>query len=247
MFSSSLWLVIPCFNEEKRLPIEAIFRFLENSSKTHICMVDDGSCDATHDILLKIQQKHPCAVTVLKHQENKGKAEAVRTGILHGLSTSEANCVGYWDADLATPFRELQIFAREANDTPNWNILMGCRHQRLGTDIQRTISRHYLGRIFATFVSQILTIPVYDTQCGAKIFRADKALALFSLPFISPWIFDVEILARFLIIHGRCTALETIREVPLQHWYDIDGSKLSPMDYVASLMDLIKIKRNYSI
>lgn len=210
-------------------------------------MIDDGSTDLTHAVLLTIKKNHPKNVTVLRHDTNKGKGEAVRTGIIHGITNATCSYFGYWDADLATPFSQLSLFTNESNKNPDWEILMGCRHQRLGTNIKRKLTRHYLGRIFATIISYLLTLPVYDTQCGAKLFRKDTAAELFSKPFLSSWIFDVELLARFIETKGHKYALDHIREVPLEYWEDINGSKLSFAAYIQALRDIISIKRAYDV
>ena len=245
MTAAGTWLVIPCFNEERRLRPTELADFLEVFPDVHLCLVDDGSTDGTYALVSGLAASHPERVTALRHDRNRGKAEAVRTGVLHGLDHTEHEQLGYWDADLATPLGELVLFQAEMRRTPDWDILMGCRHQRLGTTIRRKKTRHYLGRVFATLVSQILDLPVYDTQCGAKLFRRDAAVLLFSRPFLTGWIFDVELLARYITIRGHAAALARIREVPLDRWTDVCGSKLSPAAYVKALRDILIISRAY--
>ncbi|OIQ49038.1 Poly-beta-1,6-N-acetyl-D-glucosamine synthase [Pseudodesulfovibrio hydrargyri] len=246
MTSAGTWLVIPCFNEERRLSLTGMADALETFPGVHLCMVDDGSADGTLALLSAFAESHPGRVTVLRHDLNRGKAEAVRTGVLHGLDNTGHQRLGYWDADLATPLDELSLFERETERTPDWDILMGCRHQRLGTKIRRKKTRHYTGRVFATMVSQLLDLPVYDTQCGAKIFRRDVIGSLFSRPFRTTWIFDVELLARYIAAKGREAALERIREVPLDRWTDVGGSKLSPAAYLKAIGDLFILSRTYA-
>ncbi|WP_319543121.1 glycosyltransferase [uncultured Pseudodesulfovibrio sp.] len=246
MLISDLWLVIPCFNEETRLDVDAFLEFLSGAPDARLCFVNDGSTDGTGAVLSGIQKQYPDNISVQTLPANQGKAEAVRVGILHGLAHSDKGCVGYWDADLASPFNQLKLFDAEA-DSGDWRLLMGCRHQRLGTDIRRKAGRHYLGRCFATLVSQLLKLPVYDTQCGAKIFRTDAARVLFAQPFLSPWVFDVEILARFIEAFGKRAVMESIREVPLSQWHDVNGSKLSFAACANSMADLCRIKRTYNL
>lgn len=245
MRMTDIWLVIPCFNERNRLSRDIVEQFLAYAPNGHLCLVDDGSTDGTHELLLDMQRHSPNTITVLRHTSNKGKAEAVRTGILHGVNKSDHAHVGYWDADLATPFSQLPLFFSEMEKTPNGEIFMGCRHQRLGTDIERKWTRHYAGRVFATAASQVLGLPVYDTQCGAKLFLRETAAALFQEPFLTTWIFDVELLARYLAANGREKALDLIREIPLERWTDIAGSKVSLKAFFTGAMDLIKIARQY--
>lgn len=114
----------------------------------------------------------------------------------------------------------------------------------LGTDIERSAVRHYLGRIFASVAAAILHARVYDTQCGAKLFRASPALqAALATPFLSRWAFDVELLGRLLTGGEGVPALpiSAVVEVPLITWHDVKGSKLSPVAMARSLVDLGRI------
>ena len=87
---------------------------------------------------------------------------------------------------------------------------------------------------------------MYDTQCGAKLFRmTPDTRALFADPFISRWIFDVELTARYIQAHGRDAAAKAIYELPIQHWHDVAGSKVGALDFVHALRDLWKIHRRY--
>jgi hypothetical protein len=122
---------------------------------------------------------------------------------------------------------------------------MGSRIRILGCDIKRKAVRHYLGRVFATFASLILDLYVYDTQCGAKIFRNNSELkTVFAHPFLVNWIFDVEILARFKVIRklNNSNLLQnTTIEYPLDEWADIGGSKIKFVDFFKAIMELTKI------
>jgi hypothetical protein len=108
--------------------------------------------------------------------------------------------------------------------------------QLLGRRIQRRTARHYIGRLFATAVSMMLGLAIYDTQCGAKLFRVSSSLyGLFDKPFLSRWIFVVDIIAR-LIQARRGKQLpqpeQVIYEFPLIEWRDVRGSKLGYADFV---------------
>ena len=107
--------------------------------------------------------------------------------------------MGYWDADLATPLSTIPEFIEKFQSSRALVAVCGSRILRLGASIQRLVFRHYLGRVFSTVASNILNIPVYDTQCGAKLFRTEHAELIFSEHFISRWFFDVELFARALL------------------------------------------------
>ena len=109
--------------------------------------------------------------------------------------------------------------------------------------------RHYLGRVFATVASLVLGLPVYDTQCGAKLFRATRELReILSEPFLSRWIFDVEIIARFVQQHGsdRDQVQNRIYEFPLCVWRDVPGTKLKPADFLRAGRELWAIRKQYT-
>jgi hypothetical protein len=121
-------------------------------------------------------------------------------------------------------------------------MVFGSRVKLLGRRIVRKPHRHYLGRIFATVVSNVLRLPVYDTQCGAKLFRRTSQLAVvLQNPFRSRWIFDVEILARFIHTCGIEYVKNSVYEYPLAEWCDIGGSKVKPGDFLKALGDLLRI------
>ena len=117
-------------------------------------------------------------------------------------------------------------------------MLLGCRHLRLGTDIRRRIFRHYIGRVFATAVSVHLNLPVYDTQCGAKLIRKELIPALFSRRFVTRWFFDVEILRRCIAVYGLEGVKSRVVEVPLKKWSDIGESKV---DFFRCMWDFCRL------
>ncbi len=241
-------VVIPCYNEALRLRTDAFAAFLGDvrSEGTALLFVNDGSRDETLSILEAFRSRFPERVSVLDQQPNAGKAEAVRTGMLEALAHPGCEITGFWDADLATPLQQIPEFAAVMEQTPELNMVFGARVQLLGRHIHRQPLRHYLGRCFATVASSVLRLPIYDTQCGAKLFRVTPELhTVLTKPFRSRWIFDVEMLARF--IHqksGGAAAMKTeIYEYPLPIWTDVAGSKVSPGDFVRSFSELVQIWR----
>jgi len=105
--------------------------------------------------------------------------------------------------------------------------------------------RHYLGRVFATAASLVLALPIYDTQCGAKLFRANRQIfSLFAQPFMSRWIFDVEIIARYLTTFGSGAG---IYELPLDRWTDIGDSRVKSADFIRASGELANIYRAHFV
>jgi glycosyltransferase involved in cell wall biosynthesis len=239
-------LVIPCYNESTRLSVREFLDYLGEHPCTHLAFVDDGSTDKTWTLLEEVQANLPDRITTLRLERNRGKAEAVRRGVLKVLDREpdghgEFDFVGYWDADLSTPLDALELFLDTFARRPEIKLVMGSRVRLLGRRVVRRPFRHYLGRVFSTLASLSLDLPVYDTQCGAKLFRVDEDLrALFSEPFSDPWLFDVEILAR-MRIHRGPRASDGIYELPLPVWEDVGGSKVRLRDGGRAALSLAKI------
>jgi glycosyltransferase involved in cell wall biosynthesis len=245
---ASLTIVVPCYDEAARLRPDAFLRALEATPGLHFLFVDDGSRDATLATLRALAAKRPERLAVLALPENRGKAEAVRAGVREAFARGH-DYVGWWDADLATPLDEIPRFVAALEDAPEREIVFGARIAMLGRTIERSALRHYAGRVFATAASQLLGLPVYDTQCGAKLLRATPALAaLFEEPFTSAWVFDAELLARLVRDRrrpGARPAADAVLELPLQTWRDVPGSKVRPADFVRALVALLRIRRRY--
>lgn len=187
-----LHLVVPCYNEAERLPQDEYVAYAQAHPHTHFTFVDDGSTDATLEVLESVALRLPKQLHVLSLPRNRGKAEATRFG-LQTVATSEhpAVLVGFWDADLATPLEAVDDFLATLARRTQIEMVFGARVALLGRQINRLPSRHYLGRIFATLASTVLSLKIYDTQCGAKIFRNSAIFRrVIAEPFDSPWIFD---------------------------------------------------------
>ncbi len=237
-------IVVPCYNEARRLPQSEFRGLLEKDASVKLVFVDDGSSDGTLDVLRELERKSPGRVFVVQQPVNQGKAEAVRSGLRHALEhlfqKNDDVIVGYLDADLATPVDEaLRLLAR-IRGAP-CDVLLASRVALLGRDIRRTTPRHYLGRVFASVASAILNMRVYDTQCGAKFFRKTPALvAALEEPFNSRWAFDVELLGR-LTRGAHPIPTDRIIEEPLVVWRDVGNSKLGPLQMSGAGVDLVKI------
>ncbi|MGD0236660.1 MAG: glycosyltransferase [Syntrophorhabdales bacterium] len=234
-------ITIPCYNEANRLPFSELVEDLSRGKWMYLCFVDDGSTDNTLELLGVIKKQFPDRVLIIPLAQNRGKAEAVRTGILSSLQTFSPEFVGFFDADLATPLAEVERFLEIADRCTAIKMFSGCRFARLGAEINRFWWRHYLGRIFATAASISLGLPVYDTQCGVKVFRSEEAAYLFREPFLSRWFFDVEIFARMIRRCGKNQAAKQIMEIPLETWKGRSGSKVKFRTYLLAFVDLLRI------
>jgi len=238
-------IIIPCYNEEKRLPIEKFEQYFQQSTDVDFCFVNDGSNDNTIKVLTSLKIAYPSKVHVLDLIKNGGKAEAIRQGMLHVISLQRYKYLGFLDADLATPLTEIQRLIEYIESNIKICVSFGSRVKLLGSQIERTARRHYLGRIFSTFASIMLKMPIYDTQCGAKLFKIEIVQIAFSQPFITRWLFDIEIFARIRNHLGLEIAMKSMIEMPLNKWIEMGGSKLSLKHMITVPLQLIKIKQRY--
>jgi len=231
----NIFIVVPCYNEESRLG-SVLKGFLD--SPYRFVFVNDGSRDDTLAVL-RNSVKPPNYVISL--DKNAGKAEAVRRGIefIKTLDEfSQAEWVGYWDADMAAPIGEIPRFIDFAELAGGADAVYGSRVMRLGSVIKRSPFRHALGRVFCTLISLMFGLESYDTQCGAKLFKKGALGAAFDAPFTSRWIFDVEIILR----------LRSFKQIecPLGRWEDVKGSKVAPLKiFLRVAEDIRKIYKKY--
>jgi dolichyl-phosphate beta-glucosyltransferase len=232
-------LIVPCYNESTRLNFTSFENDLDEN--VDILFADDGSRDNTVEVINRFRDK------ITRHhvffaKKNGGKADVIRLAYLHARDSGfleNYQWIGFWDADLATPLSEVANFMLyRALYSPTKKAVFGSRIYRYGTVIKRSLLRHYLSRVFVTFTDLLLGIRAYDSQCGAKLFEISIAEAAFAQPFLSRWIFDLEIILRI--------GSETIVEVPVQNWQDMPGSKIKvARESMRVLRDLFKIRNSY--
>lgn len=246
--SSDCLIVVPCYNEGDRLQSICFLDFLRQVEGISFLFVNDGSQDNTLSVLERMQDACQDRIHILDMKQNSGKAEAVRAGMLTAIHLNGVAYVGFWDADLATPLNAILEFRATLEDDERLQMVFGSRVRLLGREVSRRLIRHYLGRAFASVASIALRLPIYDTQCGAKLFRATPELAtVLNDVFLSRWVFDVELLARFIALEqGSSSYLhQSIYEFPLKRWTDVAGSKVRPGDFLKALVDILRIYRKY--
>jgi glycosyltransferase involved in cell wall biosynthesis len=241
----SVVIVVPCFDEAGRLDPDGLTE-LSKRAGARLLLVDDGSTDSTGTVLSALAESDPERFAAVLQPSNLGKGETVRLGMRRALDDGAA-VVGYYDADLATPPAEMARLVATLHDRPDLDVVMGARVGLLGHAIERSMVRHYLGRVFATASSIVLGLDVYDTQCGAKVFRAGPALtAALAEPFASRWVFDVELLSRLHRGSAGAPGLpaSAFLEVPLNEWHDVHGTKLGITSALRAASDLARIALN---
>lgn len=239
----SLCLVIPCFNEAKRLQLQEFLHCIETTG-THFLFVDDGSSDETFKLIEAFAKENPANVRCFKNERNLGKGNAVRVGVLQTYAWKSFDYVGYWDADLSAPLEEIDTIMSPLHQS-KYSFSFGSRLLRIGGNIKRNGFRHYISRISATFAAETLSLPVYDTQCGAKVFSRAIVEDLFKKPFISSWLFDVELFFRCKARWSKTEFFENTIEVPINHWTEVGDSRVKFNNVIKVPLELYKIKNYY--
>jgi glycosyltransferase involved in cell wall biosynthesis len=235
-------IVIPCFNEEKRWG-ETYWELFTELPNLQILFVDDGSTDDTSGCISKTLNNFRSSGSqlgeILILEANKGKANAIRLGLLEVLRNYPAvERIGFLDSDGAfDPYDISRIVSMEWS--LDINSIWTSRVKLSGRSILRKNSRHWISRVIATGLGIIDSSLPYDTQCGFKLFQNTSSLReALQAPFRTKWFFDLE-------LYSRCPSL-IIWEEPLNDWVDVNGSKLSLRSTISvfrELMIVIKLLR----
>jgi dolichyl-phosphate beta-glucosyltransferase len=226
------FVVIPAYNEATRLPglFEQLADYLRSDAAraagldVQFCIVDDGSRQeqfATSERLVR-EFEFGTAVRLVRLGVNQGKGAAIRTGFRIGLAEG-FDYLGFMDADCAVSVPEAHralVYLVTAHRDAGVAGVIGSRVCMLGRSVVRNPLRHYLGRVFATFVSEWFNQAVYDTQCGLKIFERETLQRHLETPNDDRWVWDTQLLLAMLY------AGERIHELPVD-WRETGGSKLS--------------------
>jgi dolichyl-phosphate beta-glucosyltransferase len=227
-------IVIPAYNEEKRLPtsLDAILAYLDarRFPRVEVLVVDDGSTDGTAALIEDYAGKD-ARIRLLRNPGNRGKGYSVRNGML----AAEGDWVLFSDADLSAPIEDLDVLLKAANEQQA-AIAIGSRAvNRSLVGVHQPFFREMSGRTY-NLVMRILTgLPYGDTQCGFKLYRRDAARAVFPLQTLDGFSFDVEDM-----VIARQLGLRTI-EVAV-HWDDVEGTRMATLQGVKSFGDLMRIR-----
>jgi len=222
---SSFAIIVPCFNEEKRLDRIAFSQFAQLHQHVKIVFVNDGSSDETQRIIENITSFHE-NTAVLNLSKNVGKGEAVRQGFIYAAKSKSFDFIGYLDADLSVSleeFHDIYKYALEKNE----DFIFGSRIKKLGSLIKRSHFRHIVGRILATIFDKKFQLGYYDTQCGAKVFKSSLLENILRQPFSTKWFFDIEIFLRLKAENKNYSGVE----YPLKTWHNKKGSKLDLLSF----------------
>ena len=225
--SPELSIVIPCYNEEQRLPrtIEQIERYMAGNGLSHeLILVDDGSTDGTRKIMDAVAE-HNAAVRVEALPQNRGKGRALADGVAAARGAE----ILVTDADLSTPIDELDKLRAELRKGAGVAIasraLRGSR-----VEVSQPVYRVLMGKAFNLLVQAVLLPGIWDTQCGFKLFRADVAHDAFAKLTTDGFGYDPEVL---YLAKKRGVR---IAEVPVV-WRNSAPTKVSP---IKSSLDMFR-------
>jgi glycosyltransferase involved in cell wall biosynthesis len=227
----SISIIIPAYNEEKRLPatLVKVRDYLDSTpwDFAEIVVVDDGSRDGT------VQVARDAGVRVLQNPGNRGKGYTVK----HGMLEARGEWFLYTDADLSAPIGELdKLWAAAARNGAR--IAVGSRAlDRSLIGVHQPRLREFVGRVFNRLMRIATGLPFHDTQCGFKLFEARAAKEIFSRQQLDGFGFDVEVL--FIAQALGCKAVE----VPVR-WNNVEGTKVSLLLGAKAYLDLLKVRMN---
>ena len=241
MNPAKITIIVPCYNEYDRLPIADFTSFLQNHLQANICFVNDASTDKTLERLQSVKNSFKDRIIILSNEKNLGKAASVRKGVLYCHAEDKSPILAYLDADLATSLEECYSLIDYLEGEKQF--VFASRILKIVSMVDRRFSRFLFGRIIATFISGILDIKVYDTQCGCKVFKKELSGILFEKPFVSKWLFDVELFSRLLCFYGKTDALKKMEEIPVKKWVDKGDSKVKLSYFFRLWYDLFLIRK----
>jgi dolichyl-phosphate beta-glucosyltransferase len=227
----SLSIVVPAFNEERRLTdtLQRLTAYLRDRPWSwEVRVVDDGSTDRTVAVVEAFRASEPRVI--VQREPHGGKGRAVKAGLLAAAAEYRFIC----DADLSMPPHELARFLPPA--LVDFDVAIGTREGINAHRIGEPFYRHLMGRLFNTLVQAFVVPGIEDTQCGFKMFTARAVSAIFPSVTVNGWAFDIEVLAL-----ARQRRLRIV-EVPIE-WHYGEESQVSMLrDGAGMLRDLLRIR-----
>jgi len=245
--NSDLCLIVPCFFESKRIDsfLPHLCNRMQKLGGVRVLVVDDGSDETEqrqmNDFVNSCRHQYHCLDEIVLLPKNLGKGGAVYAG--WGRRRSEA-WLGFVDADGSCSAEETERMIKHAREISVTNIpsaFFASRVKMLGRDVERDFRRHILGRIYATLVSEILDIPVYDSQCGLKILPRNVFDEIENQLNTHGFAFDVELMVS-LLDYG-CN----IKEFPID-WHEMSGGKVHLLrDSFRMFLDVLRIRQRRTL
>jgi glycosyltransferase involved in cell wall biosynthesis len=244
--NKTIAIIVPCYNEAARFPVKYWKEIVRTENDIKWLFVDDGSYDRTFEILQEV-----CSGTssrAIKRLQNGGKGRAIQQGLLEVLENDPAlQVLGYLDSDGAFSKEDVFRLAKMSIDgsrnisTSKMDAVISSRVSLSGRKINRKSSRHYLGRLIATYLTRKWSDAPYDTQSGYKLFvNSNSFREAIKADFSTKWFVDIELITRIGINNK---GLLNIWEEPLLSWTDVDGSNLKLRQFYNIFLEIISARR----
>ncbi len=231
---------MPFYNEESRINLALFSDIIRRNSGVDFWLLNDGSTDGTLLLLSSLDSEFE-NVYVLNKEVNVGKAEVIRSGVIHCVESGKGyEIIGFLDSDFATPFGEFDRL-RELMEAGGYDMVWGSRVKLKGWKIERNAVRHWFSRIVLTIVNELFGLEIYDTQCGCKLYKREVAAELFAKRFVTKWLFDIEVFIRY----KRWSQVERMFEEPLHQWTEIKGSKIKVKDFLMVPWNIARLWWHY--
>jgi len=233
----SLSIVIPAYNEERRLP-ETLGRVLEWLEQRRfkffeVIVVDDGSRDGTASVVEEYRKAHP-SIRLFANLGNRGKGYAVRRGMLEAAG----EWILYTDADRSAPIREFDKLSAAVTSSHGVIAIASRAIDPALVEVHQPAFRELSGRFFNLVMRAVTGLPFHDTQCGFKLYRADAARQIFARQKQDGFSFDVEDL-----LIAQKLGLRAV-EVPVR-WANVEGTKVRLSQGIRSFLDLVRLTKDH--
>jgi dolichyl-phosphate beta-glucosyltransferase len=230
-----LSVIIPAYNEEKRLPrtLREINDYLSRQNFDYeIIVVSDGSTDRTCEVVESLKSQIQ-KLKIICEKINRGKGYGVKIGMLNAKGKFRL----FTDADNSTPISEIEKFWPEFEKGAD--VVIASRDLKGAIlDPPQTLFRRFVGEVFKYLRKIIVGLwEIEDTQCGFKCFKGEVAEKIFPKCKIERFAFDPEV----LLIAKKMGF--KIKEVPV-YWKNDLQSKVKFKSMVKMLIDLFKIRIN---
>ncbi|QDT07420.1 Poly-beta-1,6-N-acetyl-D-glucosamine synthase [Rubripirellula lacrimiformis] len=237
-------LIVPCFNEARRLPGEKFRDFALHHPDCSFLFVNDGSTDQTEAMLATVCDGASPQFDYINCGQNMGKGGAVHHGFL-AASKRSPKYIGYWDSDLSAPLNELDRMIALMDAQPATTLVMGARERSATANIRRTRLRSIIGQTFRWLRNRLLDTDLTDTQCGAKLMRVCPPICCaLQTPFLTRWLFDIEIIMRLQSSDPEPPEIVTM---PLNQWADSGGSRVTFWEMIRIVFELASLVRIHRV
>jgi len=242
---STFYIIVPCYNEEKRLNFNQFYQFSQQNKEYQILFVDDGSTDETLNILKKLSFSSE-NISYINYKKNKGKSYAVRSGVLNILENNklENTYIGFLDADLSISTTDIEKLYNTAILNPQLGFIYYMKDKK--HYYTKKYLRYIISNILKIMNEKIYNIKIDDTQCGCKIFKSNVAEIIFKEEFKSKWLFDLEIFLRLIDNYDKSYLDHFsygIRNIKIKY---AEKSKIKARIFLQITFDYIKIYRKYN-